>query len=88
MVKILIEKIYKRKIIVLIVEKKYLVMLQDVKNVILILLYFIPLILYAKGAYKADSIFIYIFLISLFYFIILENARGIKDEENKSGVCL
>lgn len=40
--------------------------------IILILLYFIPLILYAKGAYKADSIFVYIFLISLFYILVLE----------------
>ena len=40
--------------------------------VILILLYFIPLILYARGVYKADSTFIYLFLVSLFFILIIE----------------
>ena len=53
---------------------------------ILTLLYFIPLILYAKGVYKADSIFIYLFLISLFFILIIEIKNSTLNKENKVNI--
>ena len=54
--------------------------------VILILLYFIPLILYARGVYKADSTFIYLFLVSLFFILIIEIKNSTLNKKNKMNI--
>lgn len=54
--------------------------------VILILLYFIPLILYARGVYKADSTFIYLFLVSLFFILIIEIKNSTSNKKNKMNI--
>lgn len=42
------------------------------RTAILLLLYFIPIILYIKGSYKVDAVTIYSFMISLFLLLLIE----------------